>query len=393
MYESQVKAVAEQIAQQPAEFFANSVDRTQLLAETKRVLANLEKDVARVKSEGAILFATSNGADNSEAAGHKLAAAFDTWRENAPSTVAFMLVAAEKFGLDAGSPNFKAALMTGLAAEVKHDNAYHSTSHFREVTAVMTRLIGINNELAVSGTAKGAVLLDSDDISKCLAAAAAHDLMHDGKGNSIDGKHVPYRLENKAIAAAEPFLKLAGMSEKDTEDFRVIIRVTDISANNDVRPPFQRTPSPHKQLRNLYAEKYEGGKDAGLSPELQGLRHDAKLLIAASMMSDADLGPSAATDYAFSRKMTSLVAAETPSLSDSDGTLVGFMKFVVENRFTSAAASAGNGKSLAGIFNEASARVEREKALQATGPAQTAAPAAPPAPAAAPAVKPQGAKL
>ena len=392
MYESQVKAVAEQISQQPPAFFANSVDRTQLLTETKRVLANLEKDVARVKQEGAILFASGASEDNSTVAGHKLATAFDKWREDAPSTVAFMLVAAEKFGLDAESPNFKAALMTGLAAEVKHDNAYHSTSHFREVTAVMTRLIGINNELAVSGTTKGTALLDSDDISKCLAAAAAHDLMHDGKGNTVDGKHEAYRLENKAIGAAEPFLKLAGVSEKDTEDFRTIIRVTDISANSAL-PPEQRAPSPHKQLRNLYAEIYEGGKPATLSPELASLRADPKLLVSASMMSDADLGPSAATDYAFSRKMTSLVVAETPSMSDSDGTLVGFMKFVVENRFTSQAATTGNGQSLTGIFNEASTRVERAAALQNTGPA-AAAPAAPTAPAGTPPKnKAQAAKL
>lgn len=390
MYESNVKAVAAEIAAQGDDFFQNSVSRTELAKETRRVLANLETDVARVKAEGAVLFA--GAADNSEAAGHKLAAAFNTWRDNPPSTVSIMLVAAEKFGLDADSPNFKAALMTGLAAEVRHDNAYHSTSHFREVTAVLTRLIGINNELASTGT-PGTALLDSDDISKCLAAAASHDLMHDGKGNAPGGKHEPYRLENKAIAAAEPFLKLAGVSAPDIEDFRTIIRVTDISANNspDI-PADQKIPSPHRQLRAIYAETYEGGQPAKLQPELEGLRRDPKLLIAASMMSDADLGPSAATDYAFSRKMTSLVAAETPGMPDSDNTLVGFVKFVVDNRFTSQAGTSGSGKALSGIFNEASARVAAQTAaLTAAGPAQDDKKPAAPA-AAAPTIKPQGAR-
>ena len=367
MYQSQVQQAIDSISAQGNEFFANTVDRGQLLSQSQKVLQNLDSDVQRIKTEGAILFAP---ATNTEVAGQKIAEAFDKWRENPPSTVALMIVAAEKFGIDMDSPNFKGALMTGLASQVRHDNAYHDTSHFREVTAVMVRLVGANNELAATGT-KGTELLDGNDIAKCLACAASHDLLHDGKGNTVGGVHEQYRLENKAIGAAEPFMKLAGVSEKDMEDIRVMIRITDISADNSKKPE-ERIPSPHRQLRAAYAEAYEGGKPAVVQPELEALRKDPKLLVVAAMMSDADLGPSAATDYAFSRKMTGLVAKETPALSDSDITLKGFMQFVVDNRFTSQAGTDANGASLKGIFNEASKRVEAQQALQNKPPVSDA---------------------
>jgi hypothetical protein len=261
----------------------------------------------------------------------------------------------------------QAAIMTGIAADVRINNAYHDNSHFREVTAVMTRLLNANDELAEKGVT-GAQKLNADDIAKCLAAAAAHDLMHDGLGNTVDGQHEPYRLENKSIGAAEPLLKLAGMAPADMEDMRVMIRVTDISGK----------PSPHSLLRQAVS-----GQDVTLPPELAALKDNPKLAVMASLMSDADLGPSAATDYKFSRKMTGLVSKETPVLKDSDATLVGFMQFVVGSHFTSAAGTRTAGNSLKGIFNEASRRKElAERPAARAGNAAGAPekkPAAPPA--------------
>ena len=206
----------------------------------------------------------------------------------------------------------------------------------------MARLCNVNNEIAAGGQA-GSVFLDADNIAKSLLAAAAHDLMHDGKTNSLNGpeSHEQYRLENKAIAAIEPFMQLAGMPPRDQEDVRVMIRITDISAP-------QGGKSPHTHLKAAV----KGAGDTAPN-ELTDIARDRALMTMCTLMSDADLGPSTATNFDFSRKMTTLLSKENPALADSNKTLSGFLQFVVGGELTSDAGKTASGKALSGIMQEA----------------------------------------
>ena len=341
MYKDLVEKSAASIAAQDDGFFKNTFRRDELVGSAIDTVRNFDRDIQALKQDAGVLFgsATTAGGDDR---GGKLAALFDKWRDNPPSTTAIICAAAAHFDIPADNRHLKAAVMAGLAAEVDNDNPYHSNHHFREVTATMARLCNVNNEIAAGGQA-GSVFLDADNIAKSLLAAAAHDLMHDGKTNSLNGpeSHEQYRLENKAIAAIEPFMQLAGMPPRDQEDVRVMIRITDISAP-------QGGKSPHTHLKAAV----KGAGDTAPN-ELTDIARDRALMTMCTLMSDADLGPSTATNFDFSRKMTTLLSKENPALADSNKTLSGFLQFVVGGELTSDAGKTASGKALSGIMQEA----------------------------------------
>jgi hypothetical protein len=349
MTKQALAAAIDALKNQDDAYFANSIAKPDLLSSAKKTLANFDDDVERVKREGAVLFATP------PASGDALAALFDIWRKDPPSTAAVVTVAAQALGIDEDAPAYKAALMAAIAADVDPGHAYHNTSHFREVTCSMARLLTVNNELAASG-AKGTELLDSDSMAKCLLAAASHDLLHSGGNNTVAGVHQRYRLEDKAIGAAEPFMQLAGMKARDIEDVRVMIRVTDISKDAGGF-------SPHNLLREIYGETFEDKeieKRPARPKELARLGKDDRLLVMAALMSDADLTPSAATAYDFSRRQTTLMNRENPDIKDNDASLAGFLKFLMGGTFTSVAGKTAGQTALDGIYQDAHAKVPQK---------------------------------
>ncbi|MDE1153260.1 MAG: hypothetical protein PW788_12050 [Micavibrio sp.] len=363
------------ISAQDDSFFAATVNKQDLLQQSAKDLQNIAADIERVRREGAVLFTPStNGAEKD---GATLAAAFDGWRANPPSIAALVFVAAEVFGIEKDGPGFKTAVMAGLAADTPHgDNTYHNTNHFREVTAAMIRLVAAGNALAAAGDTQ-AQLLEGNDVAKCIIAAASHDLLHDGKGNNPPGgAYKKYLLEDIAIAAAEPFAKLAGMAPADFEDIRVMIRVTDVSSDRAL-PMAERDPSPHTILRQIYAETH-GQRDGVLKnfavpPELAALTTNPKLLDMAAKMSDADLSPSAATTFEFSRQRTTEMSVEDPQMvKDNAMSLVMFGKFVMDGKFTSTTAETVGKKSLQSIFNKAAAKAEEEKLAVTNAPVAAA---------------------
>jgi len=341
MYKDLVEKSAATLAAQDDDFFKNTFRRDELVNSSIDTVRNFDRDMQRLKQDAGVLFAsasTAGGDDN----GAKMAELFDKWRDNPPSTVAIICAAAEHFDIPPDNRQLKAAIMAGLAAEVDNDNPYHSNHHFHEVTAAMARLCNVNNELAAGGK-PGTIMLETNDIAKCLLAAAGHDLMHDGKTNSLNGpeSHQQYRLENKAIGAIEPFMQLAGLSARDQEDVRVMIRITDISAP-------QGGKSPHSLLKAAAR-----GDVGALPPELADMARDPVLRATCTLMSDADLGPSTATNFDYSRKMTTLLSRENPALADSNKTLSGFLQFVVGGELTSDAGKTASQKALGGIMQEA----------------------------------------
>ncbi len=340
MYKDLVEKSAASIAAQDDAFFKNTFTREELVGSAIDTVRHFDRDIQMLKQDAGVLFGSA-AAPGGDDRGGKLAEVFDKWRGDPPSTVAIICAAAAHFDIPADNRHLKAAVMAGLAAEVDNDNPYHSNHHFREVTAAMARLCSVNNEIASTGK-PGSVLLDADNIAKSLLAAAGHDLMHDGKTNSLNGpeSHEQYRLENKAIAAIEPFMQLAGMAPRDQEDVGVMIRITDISAP-------QGGKSPHTHLKA--AVKGE----ANAPQELGDISRDRALMTMCTLMSDADLGPSTATNFDFSRKMTTLLSQENPALADSNKTLAGFLQFVVGGELTSDAGKTASGKALGGIIQEA----------------------------------------
>lgn len=300
----------------------------------KKALQNTDQDSAAVAG---VLEGQKNG--------HDYARQFADWRDQPPAMAGVLLAAADKLGIDAGEPAMVAAALASFAADVPLNNAYHDNSHFREVTTMMAVYCNVNQQLAAQGY-EGAVALSGSDMAKCILAAMGHDLMHDGTGNTVNGVHTQYRLEDRAIAAIQPFMELAGMSEADRAEVETMIRVTDVSAPKGEL-------SPHKILRKLVA-----GEAVEVPQELQALKGDPRLRTMAALMSDADLAPSAATNYITSRKQLQRVSAENPALPATDASLSGFLSFVVEKEFTSAAGKVHSQGTLDDICKKTADRLE-----------------------------------
>lgn len=343
----------------------------------QRISDGLDQDKQILAESSSVLYGDHTESRPGEN-GDKIADTFTKWRdEQAPSVTAVLLDAADKMGIDTEEPAFQAALMTSVAAEVALQNDYHDNSHFREVVTASVRLAVTNNELAANGE-PGVELLDSGDLAKTVLAAAGHDLNHDGNNNSPGGEHTQYLLEQQSMDSMQPYMDAAGMDAQDMEDVRTIIRVTDVSAP-------QGGTSPHNHLKNAAKSVREGNPvDADALPaELQGLQ-DPKVMQMASIMSDADLTPSAGTNYDFNQRMTVAMNGEAPAIKPGPATTEFFCGVIVGGEFTSAAGRTHMQSSLSGMMETAKdlrqkmeadmkAAVDVKQSVSTTGPIQSKA--------------------
>lgn len=306
------------------------VSETHFQKAYEKVLQNLAQDREMLEQDYAFLFGDHTESFAGEN-GQKLATLFDKWRDadRAPSIPSIVLMAKKHLGIDEEDPCFQAALMTGIAAEIEVDNPYHDNHHFREIVTAALRLVNTTNQMSTQGEA---LYIDTAEVSKILLTAAAHDLNHDGTGNTVDGVHQQYRLEQKSIDTIKPFMKAAFMSVEDQKDVEAIIRVTDVSAP-------QGGKSPHMHLKTMVHDlETKGQIDSSSAPsELSRLATNPLLLQSAAILSDADLSPSAATTYDFNEKMTHALHGENHAIVAKPETTKFFCSVLVGGSFTSKA--------------------------------------------------------
>ena len=298
--------------------------------------------------------------------GAKLAALFEKWRdgERPPSLTSILMFAADGLDIPADSPAFQAGLMASVSGEIALDNGYHDNHHFREVTASMLRLLVTNNELAMQGQLN-APLLDTENLAKSLLAAIAHDQNHDGTSNVFEDDHIPFRLEQLSINTVQPFEEMAGMSEDDIKDVQTMIYVTDVSAEKG-------GVSPHTQMKEIIhkASLKDGVQPEDYKPELARLAEGDDLRQMAAMLSDADLTPSAGTDYEFNQRMTFNLNMEAPFIKPGPDTTKFFCGVVVGGEFTSTAGRVQSNSALAKKVEHAERLIyARENGLDNNDPA------------------------
>jgi hypothetical protein len=318
LYKTALQDSISRVKAKDTSFFVKTVSRDAFITSAETVVQNFEKDIQKIAGADAILFPSLKDGPLPKSAGKNLADVFLDWRDDPPSIAAIIAYGAEKFGIDQKSPFLRAALLTAVAADVPNANPYHSIHHYREVTCAMIRLLHAHAQIA------GEVPLDTNDMAKCLLAAAGHDLLHDGNSNGL----TQYRLEDQSFFAMAPFMTLSGVGEKSQQDIHTMIRATDISAHNG-------HPSPQRLLRHFYA-----GDNIALCEGISAAASDKKLLTMAALLGDADLTPSGATDLAFIRTMSTYVHRETPSVQDTPQSTLGFIRFVIGEKHATAAGQA-----------------------------------------------------
>jgi len=312
-----------------------------------RVLIRLDTDLSIMRELN--FFYASYMALDTDKNGQIISDYFTHWRTHGgPSVPAMMLVTAEKLDIDIHEKCFRAAIVIGICAEIVNDCPYHNNAHFREVMAFMIRNCVTNNEL-VEYSERGAEFLDGPDLAKCMLAAAGHDLRHDGSGNAGSDGHTPYRLEQYSFDLMQPYLSRIGLEDADLQDIRIMVLITDVTADKG-------GISPLRYMRSAYFSHFHGMElDAEvLPPELASLASDARLAVMCALMSDSDLGPSAGTNYAFNQKMTILIGREDPAVRPGPHTTIGFSQYILEHSFTSTAGRTNFQLSLERILRQAS---------------------------------------
>lgn len=256
--------------------------------------------------------------------GRDVARMFDKWRDDVPPTMPSLLaIACDYFDIPAHEPLFDVATAACVLSEVPNFNAFHNNHHFREVVTMVICFCAHHNQLWDDSRA-----LSKEDILLLITAAAIHDFAHDGNGNIIDGHHTPSRLEIKAVNEAEPFLRAAGLSERELEIIRALVLVTDVSSGANGQ-------SPSNLLRAIYRAHTGEGEMPDIKGPLSVLAKDRKTAMMGLIMGEADISPSTGLCYDFSQRLTVLVAAESSVLQPSANTLYGFMKHICHGNYMS----------------------------------------------------------
>lgn len=158
------------------------------------------------------------------------------------------------------------------------ENAYHNAFHFAKVVANFNALTAQHNLLHPDET------LSDKEIAGGLLAAAAHDICHNGRGNSVDGRHKQFRLEQLAIDTALDWAHPENGRER-TLFFEALssIYATDVSSSGT-------DLSPALFVRNMYEARGDAALPATAYSEfLCRVFSSRRKIIAAALLQDSDV--------------------------------------------------------------------------------------------------------
>jgi len=280
-----------------------------------------------------------------------MALTFQGWRDNsaqAPTLISVLSAVIRFFNIPNDHPMVPIAITACVLGSIKHPNPYHNNHHFREVVCVLVKLMVMHNAV----NRNPLMMLDHNDILLLVTAAAIHDFAHDGKGNIIDGVHVPSRLEKRAFNRAEPFFDAVGINQNHKDMIKQMIIATDVSRGDMGR-------SPAGYVRDVFlAHEHDNVSIVNAPDECHMLLESEKLTLMCILMCEADIGASSGLDYEFSKEMTKLVASESSVLKANANTLHGFMEVICHGGYLSRAAQLTMGQSFQAILLQAEADKE-----------------------------------
>lgn len=220
----------------------------------------------------------------------------DRWAKSDDPVSIFSVVAAGlnhfNFSAEQDGNDILPTLMAAMLADVPNALDYHNNMHFCKVVLHTIRLIVAHNNIWPSGQN----YLDKRKTSLLLAAAAIHDLGHQGDGNIIDRKYHMAHVERRSYDLIYPYLKASGFSEDTLNDMKVMLTTTDVS-------PFGDPISPASQMRRAYefhygsADRMGDKADLMLSDDLDVLADRSVLCLMCLILHEADIMNSAAVDY------------------------------------------------------------------------------------------------
>lgn len=171
--------------------------------------------------------------------------------------------------------------------------------------------------------------LSDHNIARGLFAALAHDIAHDGRGNSVAGTHEPFRLEQIAISTTEKWLKeKIGVNESIKSSMNLIY-ATDVSGN----------PSPAHIVRMWHDHYFNGAEEPNIvivPEQLKPVIESTQDTLIAALLHDADVLASAVSEKQH-RLESERVAEELNGKMTPQNSLF-FLNNILKGRMTTAVA-------------------------------------------------------
>ncbi|MFA6280488.1 MAG: hypothetical protein WC612_06835 [Bdellovibrionales bacterium] len=162
------------------------------------------------------------------------------------------------YGGQGGNPTlYEAGKLTALQLDsdlsAHHlNNDYHNADHLKQVL--------INTFVISQLSDRKGIQPPPLDL---LIAAMIHDVNHDGSTNTVNGKHIPFRLEDKSMAYARPLFKAAWVDDQTIRDIQTMLRWTDLAGRAE-----DMVKAYPEGLRPDVAEKAKMLGDADLLPAI-----------------------------------------------------------------------------------------------------------------------------
>ena len=267
--------------------------------------------------------------------GMRAATVFSRWEKEGggPTLPALLVHAIEYFGLDAESAGVRAAMISGVLAEMPNNLQYHGNEHFRKVLFHAVRLMATHNRLFAKEDP--ARILGSEQITVLLCAACIHDLGHEGGDNLRDGVYTPGQMEQRAVDIARPYYDYFGLDRDRIGEIETMVFCTDITF-------FAGDNSPCIRMKKIYKHIFWGDDSEDVSMMMMGkLRRyedNPRLVLMAMMLHEADVGTSAGLSYEHTVKETINIIEERGLKTAGPRTVLAFLREQLgETMFTEAA--------------------------------------------------------
>ncbi len=347
----------------------------------------------KFEERGGIFFET--GSNAFDTAAKFTALHIEEYRHNGrPSLPTLATHHAEKLGIDAGSPEYKAMMLVAARAEIEAAVTpdYHNKFHYTDVAAMTANLLAKNNEFVANGDPRG-IPLTKQEQAITLMTAIGHDIDHMGKSNPPDD---PLYNEKQSFKAMEPLMKEAGLSEQQMKDVHTILMTTSPNGPHAILKSLAKGDRDGQPatLDGIMEADIEGKKKMGIDPAtikpldfpvLKGLEGNPKLTQMAAMLSDADLYASGGAGMDSNLVMSTALTAEGKKFMNSplDFTTDGSRKFFLDGIVGKEGYASNAGREVINAQFEAmraetDQRLAAAKAAAAEPPASKFVTAAPP---------------
>jgi hypothetical protein len=274
------------------------------------------------------------------------------WRKDgAPSNLCLSLVFAKALEVQEQTTEEELLIAAALISMIPLKNAFHSNAHLRDVTTTLFMLCQWMYDAQSKRNTQVSDLpdLEAEDFAALITSGFIHDFLHDGKGNSPSGTHVPMLLESKAANEAIALLKAADIRLTHSQEQMITLSVlsTDVTAD-------ARGYSPSRYVHNNYDMHFKGKAPSQWDIDaLKAFRNGPKMCLAAMLLEEADLFTSAGLNYDYARFSTVILGTENDRLETDASTLHGFLEMICGGLLTTPAGKALLTKTHLEILNEA----------------------------------------